>query len=242
LKEATPDKVYDTLSSASKVSKRCDLNVGELRPCIGKMMETPLFKGSFPQRNEACLVIASELRRVGKNEERVLEILRGWNWKNIDPLKESEVRSAMSTAFRKEYNYSCLNPNLKEFCVGDSCPFANYIKGKRKYFDNRMFLGYGWQNILSNVAKCVYCIALPELERRLGVGAGGLIIANQRRIAKWAGVSEKSVRKALKELVEVSLITYEPGLPRKWEGKASKIRRFIPIPKPSKKLLARREK
>jgi len=243
LKESAGDRICRTLESASRVSQLHDLNAGELRPCIGRLMDTPLLKGGFPQRNEACLIIASELRRIGKDEEKTFEILREWNQKNINPLRDSEIESAIRTAFRKEYNYSCWNANLKEFCIEDSCPFAKYVRGRQgKYFNNRMFLQYGWQNILSNSVKCVYYMALPELERRLGVGAGGLIIANQKRIADLAGVSKKSVRQALKELARVGLISYEPGVPRKWERKASRIRRIIPIPKPHSQLLEKREK
>lgn len=244
MKENIADRACRTLESASEASKVYDLNVGSIRPCIGAMLRTPFDKGSFPNRSEACLIIASELKRAGKDEETTLGILTDWNKKNICPKRDSEVRSAVATAYRRDYNYSCLNEKLKAFCIGEEfCTFATYVKGKSgRYYNNRKFFELNWQNILSNTAKDVYYLALIELERRRRVGPGGLIMANQEEIAKFAGITPKSVRKGLIELEGVGLVTYKPGISRKWEFKASEIRRIIPIPKPDKTFLERREK
>jgi hypothetical protein len=233
-----------TIEAITQVCKTYDLTISSIRLCVGAMLCTRFDKGSFPNRSEACLMIASELKKAGKNEEKALEILTDWNEKNIKSKKYSEIKSAVGTAFRRDYNYTCINEKLKAFCIGeDVCTFSRYLKGRTgKYYNNRKFFEFDWQNILSNSAKDVYYLALPELERRKGVGAGGLIIANQMEISRYAGVTRKSVRNGLSELQIVGLIEYKPGVSRKWEFKAGEIRRIIPIPKPHKVLLERREK
>lgn len=244
MKESVGDRIYRTLESASDASKTYDLNVGSLRPCVGAMLKTRFDKGSFPNRSEACLIIASEIKRIGRDEEMALTIVSEWNARNIQSKRYSEIRSAVATAYRRDYDYSCRSEKLKAFCMGDDiCPFSTYIKGKGgKSRINWSFFEFDWQRILSNVAKDVYCLALIELEIRRGVGPGGLIIENQNEIARFAGITPKSVRKGLSELTRVGLIKYKPGVSRKWEFKASEVRRIIPIPKPGKILLAKREK
>jgi hypothetical protein len=104
-------------------------------------------------------------------------------------------------------------------------------------------LEYGWQNFLSNSAKDLYYLGIIELERRLGVGAGGNVIANHKRLSQIAGISPKSVGKALLELSQTPLIKhFKMGKPRKWEGKATEIQRAIPIPCLPKELRLKREK
>lgn len=244
MKESAGDRACKTLESTTEASKRYGLSAGTIRPCVGAMLDRRFDKGDFPCRSEACLIIASELKRNGKDEERTFAILMDWNDKNLIPMRASQVRSAVGTAYRRNYGYSCLNEKLGAFCIGeDICTFSTHIKAKiRKDWTNRKFFEFDWQNTLSNAAKDVYSLALVELERRRHVGVGGLIIASQREIAKLAGISEKSARKGLVELERVGLTTYKPGVPRRWEFKASEIRRIIPIPKPAKALLARREK
>ena len=243
LAAVSAEDVSQTLESASRWSMRHHINSGALRPCIGRIMDTPLYKGSFPNRNEAALMIACELYRCGKDDAKALEIVKVWNSRNIDPLLESEMKKAVRNAFTGKYNYSCKSTNMKEFCIGDSCPFASFQRGKHgKYFTNQDFVRYGWPRLLSNSAVLVYYVALPVLEKLMGLRPGGLITASQSRIARFAGITRKSARSGLQELARRGLITYKPGIPRRWEGKASEIRRVIPIPKQPKELLAGREK
>jgi len=66
-----------------------------------------------------------------------------------------------------------------------------------------------------------------------------LIYESHFEIAKYAGISRKYVKGGLEELVKYGLITYKVGTARKWEGKASEIRRNFPIVKPPKKEILR---
>ena len=241
--EMDSDTIYDTLACASRLAQSLDIEGKNFKPCIAFIMENGLEKGDFTNRAVGSVIIASELRRLGKDEDSVLDYLKTWNQKNRPPRRLSEIKSTVRSAFRKEYRYSCKSVYLEPFCVGkDFCSFAKLRSRNGKYTNNRKFLEYGWQNILSNSAKDLYYIGIVELERRLGVGAGGVVIANHRRFAHFAGICPKTVGKALLELAQAPLIKhFAMGTPRKWEGKATEIQRKIPIPPPPKELLLKRK-
>jgi len=241
--EIDSDRIYDVLAYASRLARSLDIEGKNFKPCIALIMENGLEKGDFTNRGVGSVIIASELRRLGKDEDFVLDYLKTWNQKNRPPRRLSEIASTVRTAFRKEYRYSCKSVYLEPFCVGtDFCSFAKLKSCDGKYTNNRKFLEYGWQNILSNSAKDLYYMGIVELERRLGVGAGGIVIANHRRFGHFAGIWPKTVGKALLELAQTPLIKhFVMGTPRKWEGKGTEIQRAIPIPPPPKNLLPRRK-
>jgi hypothetical protein len=237
------NEISDTLEKTTRVSDKLVIPYGQIKPCVAKIIEDGLYKGSFPNRNVGGLIIASELRRIGKSVEEVVVRLREWNYKNKPSLRISQLNSVVKSAFGKEYKYSCNSEFLKSSCVGvDFCSFGKGFTKFRKYNLNRTFLDVGWQLILSNSAKDIYYIALPELERRLGVGAGGVIMANYIRIAYFAGITPKSIKKGLLELKEAGLLARcVIGVSRKWERKATEIQRVIPIPRPPENLLKERK-
>ena len=235
------EKTNQVLVAANEATKSLNLSPNEIKPCVAMMMQIGFEKGGFPDRSRAANIIASELLRIGKDEDEIEFLITMWNEKNNHPLSNSKLKSTLNTAIRKEetggYRYSCNSEYLKPFCIEDFCSYRNAkTQGRSKYTNNRLYYTYGWQFILSNVEKLIY-FALIELERRKGVYAGGLIISNYRNIACITGTSLKYIGKGLRGLKEKGLIEYEAGVPRKWEGKASKIRRIIPIPKPNKKQL-----
>lgn len=237
-------RIYDTLACGSRLARTLDVDGRNLKPCVAQIMEDGLSQGDFTNRAEGSVIIASELRRLGKNEDFVLAYLRNWNQKNRPPRRLSEIESAVNSAFRKEYRYSCKSVYLEPFCVGrEFCSFAKLLSPNGRCTNNRKFLEYGWQNLLSNSAKDLYYIGIVELERRQGVWAGGKVIANHKKFARFAGIDPKTVGKALLELAKTPLIKrFKMGTPRKWEGKATEIQRTIPIPRPPKDLLLRRKK
>jgi hypothetical protein len=241
--EVHSDKIYDTLACASKLVGRLDVDGKNLKPCVARMIEEGLEKDGVPDRATGSVIIASQLRTLGKDEDYVLGFLKEWNQKNRPPRKVSEIESAVRSAFRKDYGYTCKSVYLEALCIGkEFCSFAKLNSLSGKYFNNRKFLEYGWQTILSNSAKDLYYIGIVELERRLGVGAGGIVIANHKRMAFLAGITPKTIGKALLELSKTPLIKhFKMGKPQKWEGKATEIQRTIPIPPPSKELLLKRK-
>lgn len=241
----TEDQTHKVLENTTLLSNRLSIPSELMKRCIVYLFSSGLYKGSYPDRNTGALIIATELRRVGKDEEGVSYFLTEWNQKNEPPLKKSQLEKVIKSAFSKkengdyQYNYTCNNDYLKANCVGkEYCQFGKSFTKHRKYNKNRLFLDYGWQNILSNKAKDIYYIAIPELERRMGVGAGGLVFASHRKIARFAGVTPKDIKVSLFELKRRGLlIRCEIGTARKWEKKATVIQRALPIPRPSRELV-----
>lgn len=210
----------------------------DIRPCIATLMETPLSKGEFPNRNEAALVIASELKRIGVDYDSATGRVESWNRFNNPSLRPSEQTKAVNNAFAKEYNYGCHNAILVAFCVGqDLCPFHNHVLSRKPKYNDLVFVDYGWPTHLTGRQTLIYGVALPHLEKTRRIGRGGLICANHRQIANACGISRERVGKDLKILSELGLIEYNAGIPRKWEGRASEIRRVFPIPRPNHRAL-----
>ncbi len=238
------NQVHTTLEDVTLLENKLSLPYEVMRKCVARLYSHGLYKGSYPDRNTGALIIATELRRVDKCKEEVLFLLKDWNQKNNPSLKISQLEKAVKSAFQKKdkgdyrYKYTCNNSYLMVNCVGkEYCRFGRSFKKHRKYNNNRLFLDYGWQNILSNKAKDIYYIAIPELERRLVGKAGAEIFAAQRKIAHFAGVERKDLSKYLLELKRIGLLTKcivgVPGV----RGKATVIQRKIPIPRPSRELI-----
>ena len=234
-----PDCQFSRLVAHSEAAEDLQINPKALRPCVGVMLKTSFCKGGIPHPSKAASIIACEFIRMEMPEELITARLEIWNRHNAPPIKQSDLRSTIRTALRSRYKYSCKHVELNMFCIGfEFCEHANG-KNNQSRFNFRAFFTYHWQQILSNASKLVYCLALPELCKRRGLKPDGVIFANQIEIAQYAGISKKSVKPALLELESLSLIEYKRGTPRKWEGKASEIRRVFPIPKPPKSEILR---
>lgn len=226
----------------TQVSDELHINVKAIRPCVARIKKHSFSKGDLYNRSLASSILASELLALNFPTERVLTELTRWNSNNEPPLKQSDLRSTIKTAQRILYNYSCNHHYLIEFCIGnDLCDFSKRSAARGKT-NQRAFFAYGWQLILDNVSKLVYLAALPEIERRRGFKPGSRLYVSHKDIAKFAGISNKSVKKALEELAQHGLVEYKAGISRKWEGKASEVQRVFPIVKPSKETLKRRKK
>lgn len=239
---ATPKAIDDPvkgLLAQGAVSNELYINPKTIRPCIAMMIKSGFEKGGLPDRSTISSILASEFVKLGFESERIEHELTNWNKLNNPPIKHSAIGSTIKTAIRNNYNYSCRHHFIMEYCIGHE--FCAYSKGlsTTKIINFRLFIAYHWQLILSNIDVLVYWLALPELEKRKGLKPGSVIYENHSEIAKFAGISKKYVKKALESLAAYGLIQYKPGTPRKWEGKASEIKRMFPIPKPPKEALLR---
>ena len=231
------DLTLKGMGAASNLSQETGHPGNDIRPCIATLVETPLSKGEFPNRNTAGLIIATEFYRIGQKYDQAVTRLEHWNQHNHPPLKHNELQNAAQNGYTGKYNYGCKNPVLKNYCVGDLCPFVNHVKSKKKKVRNQVFIDYGWQNYLSLVQTLIYYTALPYLEIKRRVGPGGLLFANHKQIAEICGVSNRRIGENLKTLKVAGLIKYKSGLPQKWLGIASEIRRIIPIPRPTNPII-----
>lgn len=227
--------IYQGLKEANNITEKYNLSPGEIKPCIAKIMSTPFQEGDCPSRGLACNIICSEMLRIGMAEPEINLVLYEWNGNNNPPLKERDLLSALRTATKKlsvgGYNYKCNNQYLKLYCVNGFCQFKKTV-GDFRYSKNRDFFYFGWSKLLSPAEAQLY-FTLIEFERRKGVGAGGLLILTHREISKIS-ISLKHVGIVLNKLKNYGLIEYKPGIPRRWQKRASEIRRVIPIPKPNK--------
>jgi len=67
----------------------------DIKPCIVKMLGSGLAKGNTFARSEVALIIAVEMRRLGKDKEKTLSLLMRWNKDNRPPIRSPDVRSAV---------------------------------------------------------------------------------------------------------------------------------------------------
>jgi hypothetical protein len=223
------------LLSHTEVSDDLRINPKAIRPCVAQMLKTGFEKGGIPDRSSASSILASEFTKLGFERERIEHQLLKWNKLNRPPLKSSAIYSTIKTAKRNKYNYSCRHDFLREFCIGhELCVYSKGLS-KNNTINFRLFFTYHWQEILKNKSLLVYWVGLPELEKRKGLKPGSIVYENQAEIARFSGISKKYVKSALEELTAYGLIEYKPGVPRKWEGKATGVRRLFPILKPPKK-------
>ena len=227
------------LAASSNLSSESGHPGKDIKPCIAAIIETQLVKGDFPNRNQAAVIISSELQRIGLDYDSVCERLKYWNLGNTPPLKPNELQKATDNGYSGKYNYGCKHPVLESFCAGDMCQFVKHVLSKRRKVSNYVFLDYGWQRYLSNRQVLIYQSAIPYLEIKRRVGPGGLVCANHKQIAEACGISPKRIGHDLRVLAAAGLIEYTPGQPKKWLGLASEIRRVIPIPRPTSDIIQR---
>jgi len=230
--ELQSDRISAGLQASSTLANRLGHPGPDIRPCIARLLETSRTKGGYPDRSTAAVIIASELKRIGKTYEYAATVLATWNSKHDPPLRQSELAKAVRNAYEKDYNYGCQNAVLKLFCLGpETCPFARRLVA-RKRLNDLVFFDYDWPGHLSNLQVLIYQVALPYLEKVRKVGRGGVVFASHREIARSCGISARRVGENLTKLNELGLIEYRPGTPRVWERAASEIRRTFPIPQP----------
>ncbi len=220
------------LKARTELSDRLYVLAEAIRPCVAMIWKTPFPKGGHFNRSYICSILATEFLRLGFPEERVSRELIEWNLNNDPPLRNSDLGSTLRTAIRKSYKYGCQNDVLVEYCIDpEICQHARDKAGLKRV-NYRAFLKYGWQRILNNLPVMLYWIAIPEVEKRRGMTPGSKLYVTHRELADTAGVSKKHVGKTLTTLSNFGLIEYVAGTPRKWEGKASEVRRIFPVPLP----------
>jgi hypothetical protein len=242
IQESILDRQLQGLLAQSELSDDLNLNANTIKPCVARIWKTYFEKGSHLSRGMACSIITSELLKLDYDQSRIRVELEKWNRNNNPPLRQSDLKSTLKTAIRQNYNYSCNHYFLQEFCIGlDLCMYAKGKQEKRQ-INFRVFFSYNWQLILKNVAKLIYWLALPEIEKKRGFKPGSTLYVSHRDIAHYAGVSLKYVKKGLEELTSHRLIEYKPGTSRRWERNATEVRRIFPIPRPSKEALFKLDK
>lgn len=225
------DEDLDKLEKIEKTRGKYGVLPEAMKPCVSLLLQAGVPENGY--RNDTGYIIATELRRTGKEKEKAREILFRWNYSNQRyALPAREIETILKSAYGKNYTFGCNNVNLQEICIGkEKCEFYQQLKKRnRGRYREADFYKFGWQEVLTPAQICLYH-GLIQLERIRNVRAGQVIVANQRQIANISGVSQKSVSNGLKRMNQLGLIEVKPGLPFKWKCIASEIRRIIPIPK-----------
>jgi hypothetical protein len=212
-----------------------------IKPCISKILGTSISKGDIPSRNNLAITVAVELRKNGLNTDRVEKNLREWNYNNDPPLKESEIRSVLKSSEKTKqnglllYDYGCNHPNLVSFCIdpedNNSCFYYknNYSSSKKNYID---YISLGWQKELTLIQRYILFFVIPYLEKRRGVRPGAKIFVSVRELRQISGCDKNSFRRVFEKLSEYQLIEYIPGSSKRWEKKATQIKRLVNIRDP----------
>jgi len=125
------DEIEECRGAGSNVGKRVDLAM--IKQCVKALVQSGVDKG---QRNVACHVVACACRRSGMPEEHARIVLRAFNNKNRPPLPMRELRSIVSSAYSRSYEYGC-NPDgilhSMAKCVSkERCPFYRRLIEKKR--------------------------------------------------------------------------------------------------------------
>jgi len=195
----------------------------DTRPCIASML-----KESSSREGIKPLIIACELARVGKTEKQVELQLRRLN------VKESDIRGLIRGAFKRKYPYSCPRLEAEGICKEknrfDCRWFQKLSKRSGARFRERDFWHYRWTHKLTPAEGLMY-MAIIEIEHIRGYKAGTIIYASRDHLADISGISEKWTTKVCENLADKGLIEFSKGRQHKHYGRASRIKRIIPIPR-----------
>lgn len=122
--------------------KAAKLGVKKPQPLLELDTDTPKvepYRGPDPQciqkllqgvkkglRNEAGIRIASyKLNSKREKPDHVWNKLRKWNQKNKPPMEKAELRTIFGSALKGEYEFSCSDHILKDYCSNElMCQFA----------------------------------------------------------------------------------------------------------------------
>lgn len=206
-----------------------------MKPCVARILNNSFEKGGVESRNRIAYVIAIEFRRIGKERSVAEKILNQWNDKNDPPLNYSEIRGVIKSAWKKDYTFGCnKEPIVLDFCIGkETCGYYKQIQGDHNKGSDGDFFKYGWPKVLLPAQRCVYGLAIPEIEKVRGLKPGSLIYTSHREISKFSGIVLGRVGEILESLRDKHrLIEYKPGQPYRWRVQGSEIRRKMPIPRP----------
>lgn len=96
-----------------------------LLPCVVEILKNGAQKG---QRNNTTVALASSLMQSGIPRNETEDIILDWNQNNDEPLKESEIVTTISSAYRSLCNgmgYGCQKFRDLGYCTGETCKIAN---------------------------------------------------------------------------------------------------------------------
>lgn len=204
------------------------------RACIAQLLITSTIEGSIPGRSKTGLYIAVEMRRCDLPEDKIKKTLDHCNQNNQPPMAEKEIRGILKQSDKRDtkgafkYSPGC-NRHLADYCIGkDTCTYyRENFKGRRSKEPN--YNSLGWQHVL-NAREYLTLKALKDIEVTRRLSKGSPIVITLRQLTWYTGINFRRFKDILIKLKAYSLISYEPGSPQLWKGKATEIKRSIPAP------------
>lgn len=222
------------LENVQRAAREWTVDVEQVKPCVAQIREVE--KG---ERDLACYILCTELRRVGLPQDRALSVALRWNKENLPPLTVEEVETKVKSAYKGEKTYGCNGP-LSQWCSAKGeCPFyARFVAGKQPVPGRTTAADFdrlGWRSPHVTPAERIVYRTIERLERLRDVGPGGTVITSTRQLAGLAGLSASGVLQILRFFEAMVLIDYVPGRPRATglPPAGCKIWRVIPIPDPT---------
>ena len=90
----------------------------------------------------------------------------------------------------------------------------------------------GWQKRLSLLQRYILFFVIPYLEKRRCIRPGTRIFVSVRELRQISGCDKNGFKKAFEKLAEYELIEYIPGSSKRWNRKATEVKRMVNIRDP----------
>ncbi len=198
----------------------------DIKPCIIELIKDPSFKDGINS-----FIVGCELFRVGKTEKEIDFFLTKLG------IKTSKVRGVVKSVVTGKYEFGC--PRLEEegiclYKTREECFWYQAIpRESQRPYRERDFWRFGWPRRLKphHTAAIIY-LAIREIEKRRKLSAGARLFISRKELSQVSGVSYRRATECCQRLKEEGLIEFKKGTQHRWYGKASEVKRIIPIPKP----------
>jgi len=197
----------------------------DIKPCIVKLLED-----SSVREADNPFIVACELHRIGRTEKQIESLLM-----RLD-IRDSKVRGVIKSIATGRYKgFACPRLEEKGICLYKSreeCFWYQAIpRESQKPYRERDFWRFGWPGRLTAPEIVIY-LAIREIEKGKGYPAGSRLYVSYREITRVSGISMGWILKCCQKLRDKGLIKFKAGIQHRWRGKASEIKRIIPIPRP----------
>ena len=193
----------------------------DIKPCIVKLLDNPSVKEA-----DNPFIIGCELHRVGRTEKQIDSLLTRLG------IRTSKVQGVIKSIATGKYEFGCPRLEEKGICLyekREECFWYQAIpRESQRSYRERDFWRFGWPSRLTAPEGMIY-LAIREVEKRRGLPAGSRLYVSRKELSGLAGVSPPWVMKCCERLEKVGLIRFKRGLQHRWYGKASEVKRIIPI-------------
>jgi len=196
----------------------------DIKPCIVKLLDDPSVREA-----DNPFIVACELHRVGRTEKQIESLLMRLN------IRDSKVRGVIRSIITGRYEFGCPRLEEKGIClykVREDCFWYQAIpRESQKPYRERDFWRFGWPRRLTAPEIVIY-LAIREFEKRRGLPAGSRLYMSRKDFIRISGRAVNTIMPSLERLKKKGLIKFKRGTQHKWYGRASEVKRIIPIPRP----------